>query len=188
MNLAIPILLLATAAPASTRAARPAACASDLGRSGYEAGYDAQSRVLDRLWSDHRESCDAFNEFKNQAVIALGRDPPADVFLRCRRAGMIQAFNDAISRIASTCATTCALELEPYTRIAARIFCNGANADAFALALQREGVATPPCAGDDWTTCKQKVKTEAEAACPDKVASRPDELDPLAAAACQSPQ
>lgn len=187
MNFVIPILLLAAAAPASTRAARPAACAGDLGRSGYDAGYDAQSKVLDKLWSDHHASCDAFNEFKNQAVLALSRDPPADVFLRCRRAGMIQAFKDAITRIASTCTTTCALELEPYTRISAQLFCKGATADAFALALQREGVSTPPC-DDDWTTCKQKVKTEAEAACPDKVAARRDELDPLAAAACQSPQ
>lgn len=186
MKITLPILLLVMAAPAPALAARPASCAVGLGQSGYNAGYEAQSKVLEKLWRDHQQACDQFDLFKNKVEIALTRDPPANVFLRCRRAGMLEAFNDAVSRIASACTSSCTLDLEPYTKLSARIFCSGTAAGAFAEALSKEDVARPNCAGDDWTTCKEKVKSEAQAACPRTVMDQPRAIEQLAAAACLS--
>ncbi|WP_437653725.1 hypothetical protein [Sorangium sp. So ce1182] len=188
MKLPILMLLLMAATPAWARAARPASCASGLGQSGYDAGYDGQSKVLAQLWSTHHESCDQFDQFKNQVELTLTKDLPENVFLRCRRAGMIQAFEDAVSRIALACTSTCAFDLEPYTKRSAQMFCGGTTAVAFAQAFLKAGIATPDCGANDWMTCKQKLKTEAEATCRDTVEARRGELDLLADAACRSPE
>ncbi|MRG93196.1 hypothetical protein [Polyangium spumosum] len=190
MKFALPLLLLslALASPSSSYAARPAACASGLGQSGYDAGYSAQSRVLTQLWSDHHESCDELNAFKNSVVLDLTRDLPENVFLRCRRVGMIQAFEDAISRISATCTSNCSLDLDPYAKISAQIFCKGAAPAAFAEELRKEGVQTPICGSEDWVACRQKVMNEAQAACSERATVRRDELDQLAAVACRAAQ
>jgi hypothetical protein len=187
MHLAITTLLLAAVAPDRGPAARPASCGSGLGQSGYEAGYTAQTKVLTQLWSDHHESCEEIDAFKNKVTLALTHDPPPNVFLRCRRAGMIQAFEDAVAHIGLACTSTCGLDLGAYAQVSAQIFCEATASVPFDLALSQAGIATPSCKGDEWTTCQEKVKAEAGAACPYKVAAHATELDELASAACRSP-
>jgi hypothetical protein len=179
------MLVLAATTP---QAARPASCASGLGQSGYDAGYSAQSKVLAQVWSDLHEFCDQFDLFKNKVKIALSRDPPDNVFLRCRRAGMMQAFDDAITRIGYTCISNCAFDLEPYTTISAQLFCDGTTAATFAQTLQRKGVAVPTCGINDRKTCKEKVQTKAEIACSELALVNRSELETLATAACESPE